>query len=321
MIGHRLALALALSTACASASVAPLPDASTVPHTATGTYTVTSQLDLVTIPTPAMDMLTSLSGVLDGPDDPSRYLLDRLIDALPGGAVQSTARDLAPVVAAYLQAHLQDVAPRLVPGLRALEDGLARVARHFGTIETWRIAADASATRAITALTVSPAGVTVPLVLAEYGVADAQAEVHVALDLSGNLMVEHHQIALPYGALLRLALDHAVIPTVDPTASDLATVLRDLVDCAHLGELVADQLIGPADLYQSACEVGLGAAAGQLYAQLPGGDVLLHLDLTGLARALDRDGDHAMDAIDAGAWTGTADGGSLGAATFQGTRE
>ena len=316
-----LRFSVLLLSACASASVAPAPDASTVPRTATGAYALTSQLDLATIPPQATTMLSSLSSMIDGPDDPSRYLIDRLIDALPPGTVQSIARDLAPAAAAYLQSHLDDAAPRLVPGLRALDEGLSRTARRFGTIETLRIASDDTASRAIVGVTVAPAGVTVPIVLAEHGLPDVQAALQVGLDATGVLSLGKHRIALPYGALLRLELDRAVIPTVDPGATDLATALRDLVDCARVGALLADDLIGPADVYQAACEVGLSTAASELYQQLSMTETPLELELTGVARGLDRDGDRAMDAFDGGAWTGSAAGGDLGIATFWGTRQ
>jgi hypothetical protein len=320
MSNHRLAV-LAFASACASSSRAPAPDASTVPRTATGTFAVTSQLDLVTIPPPAADLLAALSSMLDAPDDPSRYVIDRLIDALPGGGVQNAARTLAPVIAAYVQAHLEEIAPRLVPGLHALSDGLARIGRRFGTIETLRIAADHRATRAVTAFAVAPAGVTVPLVLADYGLPDVLAQTEVGLDAAGELAVARHQLALPYGALLRLGLDHAVIATVDPHATDLATALRDLVDCARVGQLVADELIGSPDLYEGACEVGLTAGAAALYDRLAAADATLALDVAGTARGLDRDADHAMDAIDGGEWIGAAGNGELGVATFWGTRQ
>lgn len=313
-------LVLVFASACASGAVAPLPDASTVPRTATGSYALTSQLDLATIPPQAAAMLSSMSEMIDGPDDPSRYLLDRLIDALPAGEVQTIARDLAPAAAAYLQTHLEEAAPRLVPGLRAISDGLTRSARRFGTIETLRISPDNAAQRVITAVTFAPDGVTVPIVLSDRGLADVQAGLQIGLDAAGGLSLGHHAVALPYGPLLRLALDRAVIPGVVPGIADLAAALRDLVDCTRIGTLLADDLIGPASLYEAACATGLSTIASDLYAQLAAADAPLSLELTGVARALDRDGDQTMDAFDDGAWTGAASGGALGIATFWGAR-
>lgn len=313
--------ALLVLSACASASV-PLPDASTVPRTATGTYALASQIDLATIPAPATAMLGSLASAIDDPDDPSRYLVDRIVATLPDGDVKSVAEDLAPIVAAYLQSQIDSVAPRFVPGIRAIADGLARASRQFGTIETLRVGVDGTAARAITGITLDIAGNGTPLVFGAFGLADLVATAQLTLDPSGNLAVAHHQVTLPYGALLRLELDHAVIPSVDLQATNLAVALHDLVDCTRLGELIADKLsVGTPELYAAACEAGLDAAASDLYAQLAAADAALALDMTGAARGVDTTGDGTLDVIDDGEWTGTANDAPLGDASFTGTRQ
>ena len=132
--------ALALA-ACASAapgtSDADAP-ASLVPRSVAGAFSVTSEVDMP-MPAEAASALAPLVAATDGPDDPSRYLLDRLVDQLPAGTIQTVARDAVPLLASYLNTRLADVAPHLTSGLHALALGLERIARHVGTLETWQV--------------------------------------------------------------------------------------------------------------------------------------------------------------------------------------
>ena len=74
-----------LLTACSGATA--LPDASVVPRSPEGTFVVTSELDLVSqVPIVAAPIIESLLTATDDPDDPARYLVDRMIaehSALP----------------------------------------------------------------------------------------------------------------------------------------------------------------------------------------------------------------------------------------------
>jgi hypothetical protein len=129
---------------------------------------------------------------------------------------------------------------------------------------------------------------------------------------------------LGYGALMRVGFDRAVIPSVDPGASDLATTLGDLLDCQRLGELISDELgIGTVALYRSACTTATIAIANDVYARLASIDAgaPLVLELAGTAQGSDDDHDGGVDELHAGTWTGTLDAvGPIGAATFAGSR-
>jgi hypothetical protein len=70
------------------------------------------------------DVLAALAEATAGPDAPSRYLVDLVVSRLPDGDVRWVAQFLAPSIAAYLQTHVDDIAPRLAPGVRALAAGL-----------------------------------------------------------------------------------------------------------------------------------------------------------------------------------------------------
>jgi hypothetical protein len=156
--------------------------------------------------------------------------------------------------------------------------------------------------------------------------ADAIATTSATLDSAGKLAIASHHVELPYGRLLRLGFDHQVIPNVDFSAGDLATALRDLVDCHQLGELFAAKLgVGSVTLYVAACDAGMAALADDFYERLAAIDTSpLAFDVSGAAIGVDVDHDGTMDQIDGGLWSGTSSYAGAGApvvdATFAGTR-
>lgn len=330
------------SGACTSPSDAEPPlDASPAPLDPAGAFAVTSAFSLAAPPPEAAAAVDELLAMIDGPDDPSRYLIDLLVARLPEGQIRSYAEAVAPYAAAYLRVRIDEVAPQFVDGARALGAGLSRIAHRFGARETLAIepvgAALGTATdvgrrwfsmsRTITGLRfeLAPGAKTVDVDLASGGLADlvavSRAELEQPLDVAGDdaserFVIEHHVLALPYAAVLRLGFDRAVIPSVVPTARDLADALVVLVDCAHLGAVVSEWIgLGSPSLYAQACELGLTSVAARIYARLDAvdaGDV--SLGLRGAALAVDHDGNASMDALVGGAWTGT-----LGEVAVRGT--
>jgi hypothetical protein len=302
-----------------AATVDARPDASTIPTHADGTFALTSQLDLASIPPPAQAILDEVASATDDPDDPAKYLVDRVVAALPDGPVKAIAAGVAPYVAPYIEAELAHLAPKLAPGLRAIAQNLAAIAHHVITAETATIARDGTAMRTLVAVQFGSATIS----LRDEGLADATAVTRVELDRD-RLAIAGHRIALPYGRLLRLGLDRAVLPAVDLNATNLADVLRDLVDCHQLGIVFADHAgIGWPALYETACAAALSTVATDIYARFAAIDgAPFELVMTGAATAIDVDGNGSMDAIAAGTWTGStayaATTAPLGAASFTG---
>jgi hypothetical protein len=319
----RLVLASSLSCLLSAAACAEAPAAASSPDAAVpldpaGTYDLTSALSLSAAPAAAADALAELTAMTDGPDDPSRYLIDRMIEKLPDGSTKTYATAVAPYLAAYVNQRIAAVAPRFADGARALSAGLVRVAQRFGTTETFAIGGkresgidapgDARAlVRTIVGLRFDrlAGGDSADVRFAPLGLPDIAVTSRVVLERD-QLAIDRHAIALPYRRLLRLGFDFAVVPEVVPGAHDLGTALAALVDCDQLGAAVAEWLeIGSASFYASACSVGLTAIASRLYARIDAIDVSsLALEATGVAQAVDADGDGTMDAIAAGAWTG-----------------
>ena len=299
-------LGLAAWVGCGGPGAAPdaaLP--STIPISPEGRFVVASELG-IPIPPAAGPVLATLAAATDGPDDPTRYLVDRMIASLPDGATRTIATQVAPYVAAYLNARLADIAPGFVAGLDAIAGGLSRIASHLGTVETLQLDATGVGVRTITGVRFELGAAAITVRFADCGLADIAVGVHVALDTWGQLTIADHSHALPYGALLRLGLDRAIAPSVAPAATDLASALAALVDCDRLGALVADRVgVGVPALYRAACRAGMIAIAGDLDDQLAAIDGSpVGLEVTGVATGVDLDGDGTMDAVRTGTWSG-----------------
>jgi hypothetical protein len=318
MPNHLLALLALLFAACSGDDSAPTQDArpAPVPIDPAGQFAVRSSIALAMPPAAVSDVLGDLANATDGPDDPSRYLIELVIDRLPEGHVKTLATGLAPYVAAYVTDRIASAAPRFVPGVRLLVEGLARTAQRISTIEHVEIAPGGTMTRSIEGLRFD----TVDVYLADVGLPDVTVSttVHVAGE---GVVIAAHTAGIAYGPLVRLGLDRAIVPSIVAGAHDLAGALRGLVDCDRLGALIADAVgIGPEALYANACAVGLTNAAARIYARLPAPEAPpIALSVAGTARAIDLEGDGTMDAIENGKWIGTFDGVAIGASIFDGT--
>jgi hypothetical protein len=310
-----ISIALAGVVACGGSSPS-VPDAppprSTVPVSPVGTFAVTSTFDLH-VPSAAEPALAALLAATDGPDDPARYLVDRLIEALPDGSVKKIAAAAAPYVAAYVNARLVEIAPRFVEGIDGLATGLSRIATHLGTVETLRIDPGGTGIRTIKAVRFEVGGAVKVVSLAEAGLPDLAAGVRVTLDAAGNLGISEHEHALPYGAILRLGLDRAVAPKVEPTAGSLAGALGVLLDCDRLGTVIADRVgFGTPGVYGRACRAAMTAVASEVDDRLIAIDrTPLGIEVAGAASGFDGDGDGVMDEIRSGRWTGAVYAGSM----------
>jgi hypothetical protein len=301
-----VSLAITGLAACGGAPAAPsAAPPSTIPASPVGVFAVTSTFDLH-VPSAAAPALTTLLAATGGPDAPAGYLVDRVIASLPDGRVKTLATAAEPYVAAYVDARLADLAPRWVDGLEALAAGLSRIATHLGTVETLRVDAGGIGVRTITGVRFEVGQAVTVVPLADAGLADLVAGVRVTLDAAGHVGISEHAHALPLGAILRLGLDRAVAPSVEPTAGDLAGALGGLVDCERLGGVIADRVgLGSATLYGAACRAAVTAIAREVLAQLAAIDgTPLGIEVAGTAMGFDGNADSTMDELLAGRWTG-----------------
>lgn len=282
------------------------PPPSTIPTSPAGVFEIVSRFD-VRVPPAAAPVIAALAEASDGPDDPTRYLVDHMIATLPDGPVKALAIQVAPYLAGYLQQRLVEIAPRLAPGLGAISNGLSRIAGQLGMIETLRIDAGGAAIRTITGARFELGSTATTVGLAEAGLADIATTTRVLLDATGHLTIARHAHRLPYGALLRLGLDRAVAASVEPSAHDLASALGALVDCDRLSALLASYIgLGSPVLYRTACLAAMTAIASELDDCIAAiDDAALGLEVAGAATGVDLDGDGTMDELRAGTWAGS----------------
>jgi hypothetical protein len=317
LVATLVALAVAPLCACTDDPARPPDGMTVVPIEATGTFSIRSSFTLSAPPPGAAQVLAELTAATDGPDDPSRFLVDRLVAKLPEGRTQVIAAAVAPYIAAYVQQRIDSFAPELATKLRGLADGVNQVARRFGTTESLTIDATGTAQHVITGLGFGASGREVEIAFAPLGMADVAMQTRVTLDGSA-LAVSAHDALVPYGAVLRLGLDRVVVPHLVPGALDLADAFEAVVDCDRLGGHVSEYLgVGSADLYAGACTVALMRLAAEIYERLETPPV--RISIAGSARAVDAGGDGPMDSIVDGVWTGTFADAALAPSVFVGT--
>lgn len=282
-----------------------IPDA---PSTAEGRYNIQSEFDLATnMPGTAGTVVNYFIAATDDPDDPTKFLVDELIKALPDGSVKTFAQNNAGFVTGYLNDRLIEVAPTFVNKMIDIGNAFGDVTKHFGTLETLVVDASGHATKTITGMHFEIDQVPLDLPLTDYGLQNIKIEnLTVLLEKSGKLTIMEHKVPVSYGAFLKVALDKAVIPMIDPSAQNVGDILKKAVNCQKVGQYVYDALdFGSASTYQSACTAGLTAASNALYAKLAQMDSsALELNVTGIARAVDKNKDGKMDEIQTGSWTG-----------------
>jgi hypothetical protein len=284
------------------------PDTEPVPLTPTGTFRVESQFDLATnVPGTAGEIANYFILATDDPDDPTKFIVEKLIAALPAGSIKNTAEDAAPLITGYLNDRLLEIAPELLTKVIDIGDAFGQVARNFGTIETLQISSNGQTVKTVTGVKFKVDEVDLEFPFADYNMDDIKVEgLNVTLDQTGKLAISEHTIGLSYGQVLRLALDQAIIPFIDPSASNLGDILHSLVNCESVGQYVYDAIdIGSPSTFENACNAGLTAAAAALYRQLENIDgSALEFGMAGVARGVDTNRDGAMDDIKTGTWSG-----------------
>ncbi|HUS33374.1 MAG TPA: hypothetical protein VMZ53_32955 [Kofleriaceae bacterium] len=296
------------SAGCASTEVASPPDAAPIAMSPVGRYDIVTSYAFASPPPDAERVLAELQAATDGPDDPARYLVDKLIARLPDADMQELAARFAPYLAAYLQTRLDSFAPQLTPAIRSMTTRLADISRRMETVETLTIASDGTARRDVFALRFGPAVI-------DFTQIDP---VLASATLSGDqLTIGSHSIRMPYGTMLRAGFDHAVLPVVAPGSQDLASALGKLVDCNRFGALVAEWMgIGTPEFYARACTASLTLVAANIYAKVSAlDDEAFGIEVMGIAHGEDVNRDGAMDRIDEGRWNG-----AFGTAIFEGGR-
>lgn len=309
----------------------PLPDDVDV----SGKYQVKSNFDLATnLPGQVGDVTNAFIQMTDDPDDPTNYILDKIIENT-SGFIKTALQSAKPFVAGYLNDRLLDFAPDFVSTIIAVGDDFGQVAKNFGLNEELQVVGSEGnwlATHTVTGARFKIDGVESDYPFADYGVQPVSVPgVGLTVETSGKMTLAQHTVGLQYGSVLRIALDAAIIPSLDPTASNLTQLLQHQIDCQVVGQYVDDAVYNAtgfslgAGPFAAGCNLGLQKAADAIYAKIAGLDgSALDLGIEGTAKALDTNQDGAIDKIQTGAWAGTAsyagNPAPLAGATFFGSR-
>lgn len=276
-----------------------------------GTYRVHSTFDLATnMPGTSGSVVNGLIAATDGPDDPMSWVVDQMLAQMQPGTFKDILTGAKPFVIGYLNDRVTQLAPDLVATLLDIGQRMEDVTKNFGLNEKLLVGhTDQTYTARMTAdgVRFKVDMTTTDVLFADHDMDDVIAEgIFIRFENQSMVTIGEHTMALPYGKIARMALDVAVIPAIDPTATSLADLLDNVVDCQGVGTSVATALgFGSPALYAGACLAGLDQAADLVYDQLIASDSMLDLELTGTARASDANADYKVDKLSSGAWTGT----------------
>lgn len=280
-----------------------------VPTTPEGRFAVTSEFDLATnAPGTAGTIANYFINATDDPDDPVKFMVEELVKVLPDGPIKNFAQGSIGFISGYLNDRLLEIAPDFVTKIIDVGDAFGQVTKQFGTMEVLEINAAGQTIKTVKGLHFKIDNVDMDFAFADYGIAETKVEgLMVTLEPTGKLGISDHKVPLKYGQVLKIALDQAVIPLIDPSATTFEDILVGAINCQAVGQYVFEALgIGSASTYVSACNSGLKAASRALYKALENMDgSALEFGLVGTARGVDKNKDGKMDEITAGAWTGT----------------
>src|SRR4029079_3683310 len=140
--------------------------------------------------------------------------------------------------------RLLDIAPDFVTTFVQVGNDFGDVTKNFGLNSTLELSGGAvtfTATHPVLGAHFKINGVDTDYNFADYQLNNTVVNgVGVTVDASGKLSVAAHKVAVSYGAVLRLALDAAIIPSLDPSASNLGQLLQHQVDCNAVGNAFED---------------------------------------------------------------------------------
>jgi len=305
------------------------------PLDATGTYTVHSTFDLATnMPGTAGTVVNTIIDATDGGDDPTRWLVDQILDQLPPGTPRTLLEGAEALGVGALNVELKKLAPDFLSTLIQVGQDFGDLAKHVGLDETFTLtqgsaAGSYTAAHSVVGLHYQLGNQNGDLLFANYQLSDVVVgSVAVTMDATGQLTIAAHDLPISYGRLLKIGLDAAIIPMIDSSAHGLGDLFHRVLDCKAVAQKIADAIhfSSAAGTLESACSAALDAAATLVYTQIAAIDsTALRFSINGSARAVDRNNDRQIDQIQTGTWAGTLAYGAtptpLLPATFSGERQ
>jgi hypothetical protein len=306
------------------------------PLDASGTYQMASTFDIAAnAPGKVGEVTNAFINMTDGAADPAEWIIEQIIAKTTNSTLKNILTQAKPFVAGYLNDRLLEIAPDFVDTVIQVGNDFGQMARNFGLNETLDVTGGAGAyTGTVTALGVhfKVDNVESDILFADHSIANVTAaNVTVALDATAKLDIGEHKLPLSYGKVLRIGLDDMIIPAINPSATNLQTLLASLVDCSAVGAAINNALVsqfgfgGGASTWAAACTAGLQYGATTIYSKIDAIDSsALEFGLTGVAKAVDSNNDRMVDRLQTGKWTGTLSYSGtpapLADATFTGSR-
>lgn len=281
------------------------------PLDATGRYSVRSTFDLATnMPGTAGTVVNTIIAATDEPADPTQWIVDQILAQLSEGPVKSALNAAKPFVVGYLNERLLQFAPDFLTTMVHVGHDFGDIARQFSlneTLELTRSGTDYVAVHTLTGAHFKLGTVERDYALVTYRLPNVVvSNVAVTMNSSGQLTIAAHKLPMPYGQLLRVGLDAAIIPLLDSTAHNLSELLTHKVNCQTVGDAIGEALGFGASTFRTACSAGITAGANFVYTKLDAiNGSALEFGLSGSAQAADNNNDRQIDAIQTGTWAGT----------------
>jgi len=284
---------------------------------AAGKYQMTSTFDIAAnMPGKVGEVSNAFINMTDGATDPADWILEQVIAKISNSTLKGFLNGARPFVAGYINDRLLQIAPDFVTTIVQVGQDFGQAARNFGLNEQLEVTgAFPNYMSKVSAVGVKFKidNVEQDILFSQHMVAPVEAaNVGLTLDQTGKLDIAEHKLPISFGKVLRIGLDEVIIPAVDPSATNLQTLLASLVDCSQVGQAINDALVdaigigGGAGTWTTACNAGLVFGSQAIYSKIDGIDAsALEFSLVGVAKAVDTNGDRKVDNIQTGKWTGT----------------
>jgi hypothetical protein len=279
---------------------------------AQGLYRVNSTFDIVTnMPGTSGDILNGLISATTGPNAPMSWLVDQMLAQMADGALKDALKAVKPFVIGYLNDRVTSLAPELVGTLLELGQRMEDLTKNFGVNEILDV--NSVDQTFIARSTADGVRFDIDGTVKDYQFVDYDIDNVVVNDIlitldngQSRMHIGQHDLPLPWGKIVRLGLDAAVIPAIDPTATSLTDLLDNVVNCNAVGASVQSAIgVGGSAFWASACLGGLGLAADMVYDQISDTNSKLGMNLVGASRYTDTNNDYKIDELKFGNWTGS----------------
>ncbi len=279
----------------------------------TGRFTVHSDLDLVSgVPGTVGQVINTFLDMTDDPNDPATWIIDLVLEELDNSTVEGLIDAARPFLDGLLNDLLLSIAPDFVNDILELGDMFGEVSRNFGVVTTLDVEQtggiegnELSATHTMTGMFFNLQEELFSFSMAELGVDNIACEdISFIMEDESVVNIGAHTFAMPYGALMLLAIEDAIIPMLDPYATDLTDFVGNLVNCYQVG-LTLEEEIGvlSSDTYEDLCLTGVTAAVSAIEDQI-NGLAGMDLNIEGQANPKDTNSDSQVDKLLNGEWTG-----------------